>query len=407
MKKLLFLFFVTAFTAAFGQETKQQLQTRFNLIRNESQAKGITKGAVADAYQKLSDATVSVYYTVANADDENEYSASILGIDNYGSRWFVIVFGSDNTDAATFKLNDLNEIDIELDGEPLTGGEIKNNTLYLAHYDGAALQLMATKSEKFTSDVTFVLGNGKTFGKYSNGQTAAWTGLSAVQAMQDAAIEYIHPAFNSFSISGQATTVEVGTTLSGSKTFTWSIAANSGVVNTIDIYDVTAGSALVAGTSNDGTQAQTVTTFQLNSNGATYSWRGVANNSSPTGTVNSSNFTVTSRFYRFYGAASSLPTNSSEVRALSSNAFHTGATTYNLNTGTSLTRFIVALPPSVTIASVIDLDALEANITSEYVLTGTVSVNDAGGTSRTYNLYQMQVGTPYTSSHRHQITTAN
>ena len=257
----------------------------------------------------------------------------------------------------------------------------------------------------FTDDVTFVLSDGKSFGKYVNGDTAPWTGLTAIQALIDACIEYINPAFSAFSVSGQSSTVEVGTTLSGSKTFTWTVVNNSGTVDTIDIYDITDSSTLLAGTTNDGSQVVTVNTLQLNTSGATQQWKGIANNTNPVGTVDSSTFTVTARFYRFFGAASSSPANSAEVRALASSAFQTGGT-FTLSTGTSLTRFVVALPPGITITSVIDTSALNADITDEYVLTKTVSVTDAGGTSRTYNIYEMTVGSPYSTSHSHSITTS-
>lgn len=261
--------------------------------------------------------------------------------------------------------------------------------------------------ETFTSDVTFVLDSLDSFGKYKNGDTAPWTGLTPKQAILDAAIDYINPVFNSFSVSGQPTTVEVGTTISGAKTFTWNISQNSGVVPTVDIFDVTAGLPLVAGTPNDGTQTPTVTTLQLNSNGATQSWRIIGNNTSPIGTFNSNLFTVTSRFYRFFGASPITPSNSLEVRALSSNAFQTSsASTFILNTGSTETIFIVALPSGTTISNVIDIDALNANITSEYILQGTINVQDAGGTNRVYNLYRMTLGAPYSSNHQHQITTA-
>jgi hypothetical protein len=259
----------------------------------------------------------------------------------------------------------------------------------------------------FTDDIDIVLPSGRSFGKYVNGDTAPWEGLTLMEAILDAVTAYINPVFNSFSITGQATTVEVGTTLSGSKTFTWSINPGSGTVGNLDIYDNTAGSTLLAATPNDGTQSVTITTNQLNSNGATQSWRGIGQNTAPSGTFNSSNFVVTARYYRFYGPVASSPTNSAEVRALPSSAFHTGAATFNLNTGTTQTKFVVALPPGVTISSVVDLDALNANITSEYVLIGTMNVQDAGGTNRAYNIYEMNIGAPYSSSHRHQITTAN
>jgi hypothetical protein len=260
-------------------------------------------------------------------------------------------------------------------------------------------------SDLFASNVTFVLPAGKCLGKYCNGDIAPWAGLTAVQALQDAAVAYISPIYTSFTVVSQPTTVEVGTTITGSKLFNWAITVNSGVVPTIDIVDNTGTIILLAGTPNDGTQTVTVTTRQLNSNGATQSWSGLGNNTSPAGTFPSGNFVVTARFYRFYGPASASVGSSADVRALPASAFQTGAGTFNLLTGTSLTKFIVALPTSVTITSVVDLDALSAVITSEYVFQGTLNVLDAGGTNRVYNIYEMNVGSPYSTSHRHAITT--
>ena len=117
---------------------------------------------------------------------------------------------------------------------------------------------------------------------------------------------------------------------------------------------------------------------------------------------------LTGRYYRFYGAASATPTNSAQVRALPASAFQTSSVNvFSLNTGAALTKFSVALPPARTVTSVFDLDALCADITSQYVCLGTISVNDGGGTgtARTYNLYEMNVGSPYSASHAHQITT--
>lgn len=256
----------------------------------------------------------------------------------------------------------------------------------------------------FSSNVTFVLSAGKSFGKYTNGQVAPWMGLTAVKAMLDAAIEYLAPVYTSFTITGQATTVEVGTTLSGSKTFTWAITVNSGVVATIDLYDNTAVATLLAGTPNDGTQAQTITTIQLNASGAAQAWHGVGHDSggSPSD-FNSLNFTVTAYFYQFWGAVSATVNNSATVRALPSSSFHTGGMTFILNTGTTLTKFDVALPPGSTIVSVTDLDSLGADLTLQYISIGTINVTDAGGTPRLYNVYEMSIATPYSVSHRHQI----
>lgn len=263
-------------------------------------------------------------------------------------------------------------------------------------------------SAPFSSDFTVILSGGKTFGKYSNGQVVSASGKTANEVILMAAIEYINPAFSSFSISGQSTTVEVGTIMSGSKTFTWSITTGSGVVSTLDIKDVTSGSTILANTSNDGSQAITLPlAYQLNSNGVSNSYKGTLHD---TGTVtqdiDSSLFNITSRFIKFYGASSTSPLNSTDVRALASNAFQTSGNVFNLNTGASLIKFVVALPPGITISSVIDLDALNTDITSQYILTGTINVLDAGSTNRSYNIYEMNIAIPYSVTHRHQITTS-
>lgn len=262
-------------------------------------------------------------------------------------------------------------------------------------------------TDKFADDFTVQLSDGKSFGRFTNGDVVPAKGKTAIEVILLAAIEYINPVFTSFSITGQATTVEVGTTISGNKTFVWVIVANSGTVNLIDIYDVTAGAALLENTANDGSQVVTVTSNKLDANGATQQYRGILHDEGQAQDINSAIFTITARFYRFFGPASTSPANSAAVRALPSSAFHTGAATFTLNTGTSQTKFVVALPPGVTIASVVDLDALNANITSQYVLTGTLNVQDAGGTNRSYNIYEMNIGAPYATNHRHQITTSN
>jgi len=67
---------------------------------------------------------------------------------------------------------------------------------------------------------------------------------------------YQYPAFTSFSISGQATTIEVGVSISGAKTFVW-VTSNSGNVatNSINIYDITGSATLFTSLANDGSEA--------------------------------------------------------------------------------------------------------------------------------------------------------
>lgn len=257
----------------------------------------------------------------------------------------------------------------------------------------------------FTEDITVVLPAGKSFGKYVNGDVIPAAGKTAIQVILMAARAYIDATFTTFVITDQDQTVEVGETISGDKTVTWAINVGSGVVSSMDIVNVTDNIVLATNTANDGSQIVTVATKQLNTNGATYSFKGVLHD---TGTepkdTDSALWTITARYKIFYGPSSGTPADSAAVRALPSNAFRTGAGTKILNTGTSKTDFLFSVPSGVTITSVIDLDALNAVITSQYVLVDTVDVDDASGTDTPYDIYKMTVGAPYSSNHRHQIT---
>lgn len=105
----------------------------------------------------------------------------------------------------------------------------------------------------------------------------------------------------------------------------------------------------------------------------------------------------------FYGPVGSTPSNSSAVRALSGKVFTDNANPFNLNTGVTYSTFTVAMPASLNITEVLDLDALNANITGSYLL-NTFNVLDFIGTNVSYHIYTMTNAIPYTANHRHQIT---
>lgn len=265
-------------------------------------------------------------------------------------------------------------------------------------------------SPTFTTDFPYNFGAGKSLGILTGSGVYPTIGKTQEQFLREIANDYIPPAFSSFTISGQPTTVEVGTTLSGSRTFNWGISLNNGIVPTIDIYDNTAGATLLASTPNDGTQSQVITTIQLNSNGATQSWKGIGNNSNGAN-INSGNFIVTSLYNRFWGAVATLPASSIDGTAnrvyanLLSKAIKTnGTNTFTLTTGATSNKFIVLLPPGITITSVIDTGNLDLNLTSDYILS-TIVIKDAGGTDRNYNQYLFNPAGAYSTSTNHVITT--
>jgi len=120
-------------------------------------------------------------------------------------------------------------------------------------------------------------------------------------------------------------------------------------------------------------------------------------------TTTSSTTTISFLYMIYYGPSASAPGNSNAVRSLGSRIFTDGSNPYNLITGNSQKIFTSAMPATSTITEVLDLDALNSNITANYVLS-TFNVNDAAGSAVSYNVYTLTNAIPYTSSHRHQTT---
>ncbi|MVN77731.1 hypothetical protein GO988_15465 [Hymenobacter sp. HMF4947] len=106
----------------------------------------------------------------------------------------------------------------------------------------------------------------------------------------------------------------------------------------------------------------------------------------------------------FFGATAAAPADSATVRALPqsqlTNVGHVG----QLTTGTSATRFAIALPPGYQLLNVTDVDNQSANVTAAYASQGTLSVQDPSGTPYNYTLYLYTAATPYATSARHLFT---
>ena len=121
-------------------------------------------------------------------------------------------------------------------------------------------------------------------------------------------------------------------------------------------------------------------------------------------TTNSSTTTITFLNVIFYGPSSIAP-DATGVRSLPSKVFTDTTNPFNLETGDTYRHFTAALPNSFSVTEILDLDALNANITANYSLS-TLNVDDGGGTSTSYKVYTMTNAIPYTSNHRHRITRA-
>ena len=96
--------------------------------------------------------------------------------------------------------------------------------------------------------------------------------------------------------------------------------------------------------------------------------------------------------YAYLGVGGTIPVSSDEGLALDATLINNG--TLFLETGTVENLFVVALPPTKTITSVIDLDAYNADITSQFIYQGVVAVV-INGVAYNYGIWAYNPAVPY------------
>jgi len=265
-------------------------------------------------------------------------------------------------------------------------------------YDGRG---GASGPSVFNADIPVVLSGGKTVGRFTNGQTIPSTGLTAEEVVTLISTEYLIPTFTSFSM-GLASTVEVGTILTGFTNVTWSTSNSGNIVpDTIQIDDVTGVTTLVQNIANDGSESIDLQGPIQKIIEGSNTWRIATLDTQNNAALR--NVSTSWQYLQFYGVGT-VPIDSANVRALGNQRFNSAGNNFTLNTGSVENIFVVALPLGKSISSVIDLDALNADITSEYVNTGSINVTIGGGEILSYDIYIMNPAIPYSSTHRHSIT---
>lgn len=144
MKKLfLTLFPLIAFVSAFAQETKSELKTRFDVIRNETVTGANSKTRLANAYQELADGTISVYPVALSGTDT--YTGTLQGLDAYTGKVVFVTFENANTGASTANIGGLGAVTIRKDVSgtwtALSSGDIVAGKLYRLYHDGTRFQI--------------------------------------------------------------------------------------------------------------------------------------------------------------------------------------------------------------------------------------------------------------------------
>jgi len=253
----------------------------------------------------------------------------------------------------------------------------------------------------FENDLNVTLLAGRTLGKYQNGQLIPAAGKTAVEVIQMAIAELPNALAPTLSMTANfaAGNREIGEQLN--ITFWPNFVQNNGG-SLIDIICKKNGTPFIGATNVLNVVAGSTTytcTANYNAGVTSPSYIG----SIPAGSVNSSNSIVYNGFYRyFFGATATIPSNNAEVRSLPNNILGS-SNTFALNTSNTQTQFVIVIPNSKTLGTVIDANAAFQDITADFVQ-DSITMLDAGGNSYTAKRYVKTQTVPYDSNHQLNVT---
>ncbi len=158
---------------------------------------------------------------------------------------------------------------------------------------------------------------------------SAILGLTYDQLWQDLLVPYIAPAFSSFAIVGQATSVEVGTTIATPKTFSFGFSNANVQPNSLDVLDVTASTTLASGLPLTSPTSPIPIGVVQQITPSSYSWRGKATNTQST-IFYSNNFTISWYWKAYWGTSASPLLTEAGIEGLLNGQLSSGfAGTYN------------------------------------------------------------------------------
>lgn len=155
----------------------------------------------------------------------------------------------------------------------------------------------------------------------------ALTGKTLQQLLEDMLAPYIEPTFSSFAVNINSP-MEVGTAVSGTKTFTWSTSTSGNVAsNSIGICEI-GGSLLGSELANDGSESLSIGTLS-NTSPTTWTWQ--ITGCSTQNTLFSRNVGKCSIYPLYYGVVNCA------TRPLVDNELITGGTKSVVNTTSTVT----------------------------------------------------------------------
>lgn len=189
---------------------------------------------------------------------------------------YTIIFNDTNiTSATTINIDSVGFVDLYVPTEnglegPIPSG-ITTGVTYFMVYDGANMQLFDSSPSSFGFTYTNLAPVPTTIGGIVAGMT--FSGASLQYMFDTLLYPYLNPSFNNFNIVGQATTLEVGATLSGgARTFVWGTTYAGNIKpNTIKIKDINTNQFIntpITGIANDGSEVISISSITRTTAGA-------------------------------------------------------------------------------------------------------------------------------------------
>lgn len=229
---------------------------------------------------------------------------------------------------------------------------------------------------------------------------SAIAGETLSDILQSILVPYIAPAFSSFSI-GQSSPIEVGTTISGSKNFSFGVTQLANIEpDSLFILDVTGSATIASGLPVASPQSANIGTILRNAP-ATYQWQGTVVDTE--GNTIFSGLASVSWFFRLFFGTSTNPTlTEAQIEALSNSSLTSSKNaTYSFPGGgykywawpdsfgspTTLTGFKdTSTNLAVSMASSVD-DSAYSNIQNGWSY-AIVSVTNGNGVTANYRVYR-------------------
>lgn len=234
----------------------------------------------------------------------------------------------------------------------------------------------------------------------------SFVGVSFQDLMEQMLHPYQYPAFTAFSIAGQTSPIEVGTTIaSGLKTFNWTTSNPSNIQATsVEITDVTGGGT-VLGTAlaDDSTEDINLASPIQKTVQASHVWRIEATNTKTQ--LFNRNYTV-NWYWRMHWGFDANPTiDSANTLLLGSSKLATtksGSITMPSNPGTSY--LYIVYPDSWGAITAIQDVTNSFNATADFTDLGTISHTNALGVVSNYRVYRSNNATGGASGFVYNIT---